>query len=96
MYWIRDHYEMLQRSEVSIPGIIFSCHKYRERPQDEQQVCAGWLHDQRERGVPSIALRMALSQNDDALNALETVEDGGLDLYTLVEACEKNIAAKGI
>lgn len=55
-------------------------------------MCLGWLLDQKNRGVPSISLRLKLVSDDAALKAFEAVNDGGEEMYeSAEEMCEINL-----
>jgi hypothetical protein len=52
---------------------IYACHGSAKKP--EPTVCAGWLIDQRRRGVPrNIGLRMKLLTDPEAAACFEEVE----------------------
>lgn len=72
-------------------GVLFGCHEYNKRPPEEHRPCAGWLLDQKKRGVPNLNLRMALGR-PAVLACFEAVSAGGLKLYkTLAEMCKVNL-----
>lgn len=81
--WHPDEFEKLMRSERSQIGSVFGCHGTIKK--DPPSVCAGWLLKQRENGVTSIALRMTLMGNQEAVDCLKNVSDGGHELYETVE-----------
>ncbi len=81
--WHPSEFDNLARTEESQHGAIFACHATAKKP--EWSVCAGWLIKQREAGVPSILLRLRLFQDPEAVRAIESVTDGGHDLYETVE-----------
>lgn len=82
--WHPSEFENLARTEEEIPGAVFACHA-TGKGKTPMSVCAGWLLKQRDNGVPSIALRLSVLQNPEAGRALETVSDGGHDLYSSVQ-----------
>jgi hypothetical protein len=93
--WHRSEFENLLATERDTFGSTFACHKTKDLPADRRGFCAGWLLDQKRRGVPSIALRLALSSMssgaDAARAAYEAVTDGGHKLFKSVEAmCRAN------
>jgi Family of unknown function (DUF6283) len=89
--WHRSEFEKLLATDADVIGSVFGCHKHGALPKSERGMCAGWLLDQKKRGVPSLALGMALSDNPDALAAYERVSGAGLDLFPTVEAmCRAN------
>ena len=78
--WDPQHFLELYVAEMSQTGAMYGCHKYGKRPTAEQSFCAGWLLDQRRRGVRNIGLRMYMA--DDRLRAsFEQLDAGGLELY---------------
>jgi len=80
-------------AEQSQLGAIFACHKHIDKPAKERGMCAGWLHDQKQRGVPSIMLRLSLMQDDEAQKAFHAVHDGGHELFSAQEMCDANLEA---
>jgi hypothetical protein len=89
--WHRTEFEKVLMSEVDEFGKIFNCHKQQELPAAERGFCAGWLLDQKKRGVPSIALRMELITAPDAGPAFDKVHAKGLKLFKDVETmCKAN------
>lgn len=99
-HWDQTMYLMLLRidrecedvgSVMSGGGSLFGCHKDKGIPTPEARVCGGWLVNQRERGVPSIQLRVSLSTNPEARAGMEAVSNGGHELFaTVLELCEAN------
>lgn len=68
---------------------LYGCHEYRKRPE-QAQVCVGWLIDQREAGVRSIPLRIALLRNPAALECLQEAQSP-VELYpSVVDMCVAN------
>jgi len=95
-HWDRAEFEGVLRHEADIEagvgfGAVYSCHKHGVLPEAERGMCAGWLLDQRKRGLPSIALRLALISERGAGEALEAVSDGGHPMFRTVKAmCRAN------
>jgi hypothetical protein len=91
--WDWSHYVQLQQADAEpISGALFACHQYRLLPPEERRPCAGWLLDQRRRGIPSIRLRLVLVSNPAACALFNEARDGGLALYdSLDEMCAANI-----
>lgn len=90
-FWDASHFRDLLRADADpVEGPIYGCHgtaKMRAGPS----VCAGWLLDQKERGVPSIRLRLSLVFKPEAVAALEEVTDGGHAMYRSLQAmCRAN------
>lgn len=84
--WHRTEFEKLLVTEEDTLGAVFACHKQRDFAPRERGLCAGWLLDQKARGVPSIRLRLALSQDAGVLAAFEKVNAHGLALFSSVGA----------
>lgn len=83
--WHRSEFERLLATERSEFGAFYGCHKNDGNP------CAGWLLDQRERGYPSIMLRMTLCASTEAVTCAEALTDGGHALFPSIEAmCRAN------
>lgn len=82
--WHPIEFENLARTEQDILGAVFGCHA-TGKGKTPVAVCAGWLLSQRDAGVPSVALRLRLLQDSVAAQALDTVSDGGHDLYSSVQ-----------
>jgi len=79
----------LLASERDYMGALYGCHEYGKR-KHEAQVCVGWLLNQRERNVPSIALRMHLMQSPEARACIKEASSP-VPLYESVEEmCEAN------
>jgi hypothetical protein len=84
--WHRSEFENLLAQDQDQFGRMFGCHKFRFRPSEEQHFCAGWLLDQKERGYPSLHLRMFLITNGITVEQLDEITSGGLDLYPTIKA----------
>ena len=72
-HWHREEFEKVLEAESSQFGSTFACHKHVVLPAARRGVCAGWLLDQRRRGLPSIALRLLLIQDGLLRRALDKV-----------------------
>lgn len=81
--WHPENLDRLAQSEREMMGATYGCHATIKAP--DPSVCAGWLLMQKEHGVPSIALRLCLMQDDEALACFEAVTDGGHELYESVQ-----------
>lgn len=89
--WHRAEFEnLLAQDADGLGGHLFGCHATRKLP--EQDVCAGWLLDQRRRGVPSIQLRLALVGSHEARALLQVASPPpGVELYPSIAAmCRAN------
>lgn len=82
--WHPSEFDNLARTERGQFGTVFACHATAKKPT--QSVCAGWLIAQREGGVPSLALRIRLLLDPEALRAMDAVTNGGHELYPSVDA----------
>jgi hypothetical protein len=90
-HWHRDEFLSVLAAENSQMGSIFACHKQAKMPPAERGICAGWLLDQKKRGVPSIMLRIKLAQDAVARAAYEAVSGDGLRLFRTIKAmCRAN------
>jgi len=77
-------------TDVSM-GSMFGCHEYNKRPPEEHRPCAGWLLDQKRRGVPNIPLRLTLGQNPAARACFEAISSAGLKLFRTIQSmCRAN------
>lgn len=56
--WAKDEFVDLLKSDRDRLGSVYGCHK------KNGNVCVGWLMNQVERDLPSIALRVALSRQE--------------------------------
>lgn len=83
MWDIREFIQVLANDADELRGGVYGCHATRHR--QEPSVCAGWLVDQKRRGLPSIQLRLLLLKHTDAVNCLEEVSDGGHELFASIE-----------
>lgn len=93
--WHPSEFEGVLRSEEMPLGSVFACHKHAALPEQERGMCAGWLLDQKKRGLPSIALRLMLMNQPEAVEALKKVKRKGLELFESVEEmCEANGVTK--
>jgi len=96
--WSAKEFINLLKNERSQFGAVYSCHK------KDGGVCVGWLMNQDENRIPSIALRLMLSQKGitrkylDSLNCkskrFETIEEMIVanfpELKTFVEKLNNN------
>jgi hypothetical protein len=87
--WSPLEFRQLLAHERSRMGVVYGCHKYRNR-KDEAQVCVGWLLDQKRRNIPSISLRLTLMRNPGAVACLNEASSP-VELFDSVEEmCEAN------
>lgn len=84
--WHKSEFEnLLAHDKDEVRGNQFGCHQYRTQPEEERKPCVGWLLDQRNRGTPSIRLRITLCTHQDARTQYEEMTDGGNELYESIE-----------
>ena len=67
-------------------GSTFGCHEFNKRPAREHRPCAGWMLDQKARGVPNLRLRMILMENRKALKCFEALSRKGLKLFSSIKS----------
>jgi hypothetical protein len=83
-FWCESEFESLLANDASpILGHMFGCHGTRKN--ENPSICAGWLLDQIDRGLPSIMLRMSIIHSEEAVKLLDEVTDGGYELYSSIE-----------
>jgi hypothetical protein len=80
-YWHKTEFESVLAGEADPMGKTFSCHKQVDIEPKDRGLCAGWLLDQKARGIPSISLRMTLIHDKSAGAALEAVTAEGLEMF---------------
>lgn len=98
-YWDKSHYLSVAEGEVDgLAGQVFACHGHIKLKPKDRGFCAGWLLDQKERGVPSIPLRLMLHADDEALAAFKTVKSTVPMFKTAMDMVKANLSAiaKGI
>lgn len=90
-HWDRSEFEHLLEMEGSQLGSLYACHKLGKVDVKMRGVCAGWLLDQKRRGIPSIRLRVLLIRDPEVVRAYEDVSDGGHEMFASVAAmCRVN------
>jgi len=86
--WAKEHYESVLKNDHQF-GNLFLCHKDKV---NRVKLCAGWLLDQKNRGIPNLHLRMACFSDPSVLKAFDNVSDGGHEMYDSArEMAEFNI-----
>lgn len=65
--WHRSEFERLLAYEGDQFGGLYNCHKHVALPPDARGFCAGWLLDQKRRGIPSVRLRLQQREPSDHL-----------------------------
>lgn len=95
-YWHPAEYvglALMERDEENPEGPLFQCHKDRTKPQQERQLCVGWLMDQRRKGLPSIALRVRMTRDPGLrLQYGEMPQDDGFLYESVQELVDANAA----
>lgn len=87
--WSPAEFEALLRNDGDMLGTKYGCHEFNKRPE-EAQVCIGWLINQRERNVPSIALRLTLMRNEPARKCFKEAASPAPLYESIEEMCEAN------
>jgi hypothetical protein len=96
-HWSREEFRAVLEGERGDfgrrPGKnapVWACHKQLALAPAERGFCAGWLLDQKRRGVPSIALRIYLATSEEARSAIDQV-DSDVPMYPTPQAmCRAN------
>lgn len=84
-FWSIVEYENLLANDAEPFGAMFNCHGEAKKPKGEQRFCAGWLLDQRRRGVPSLLLRIKLWSDPTLAKHFESLKDLGRKMYASIE-----------
>lgn len=87
--WSPEEFERLLRNDRDQMGVIYGCHEFNKRREDAQ-VCVGWLINQRERNVPSIALRLKLLGSPEASDCMAEASSPAPLFKSIEEMCEAN------
>lgn len=94
-HWHPSEYLMLQRiartEHDPFRSKPFGCHKDKDAEPAERELCVGWLIHQRERGTPSIALRLILMRSQEAALQYEKSEPDGELFDSIDELVKMNI-----
>lgn len=80
-FWSIIEYRKLERADANPMGAMFNCHGEAKKPAGERRFCAGWLLDQRRRGVPSLMLRIKLSMDEALAEHFDKLKDMPRRLY---------------
>ena len=90
--WDKGEFDNVMKQDADpISGDIFGCHATVKAAPVDRSVCAGWLLDQKRRGLPSIKLRLKLMKHEEAVDCLEQTTDGGHELYdSIAEMVQAN------
>jgi hypothetical protein len=91
--WHADEFHNVLAAERDVIGKVFACHKHLALPVEHRGMCAGWLLDQKNRRVPSIALRMQLARQPVAAQALDQVHSTVPMFETSEQMCAANLRA---
>lgn len=88
--WSAEEFRNLEAQDRNqYGGSTFGCHLGAGKPAAERQPCAGWLIDQKRRGVPSIQLRMVIITNPDAAALFARIDENTVGLYPSIAAMVK-------
>lgn len=89
--WHREEFEKTLLADADPIGAVFACHKQGGLEPEARGFCAGWALDQKARGVPSVALRLELVRDPEALSAFDRLTSAGVGLFRMVRAmCRAN------
>lgn len=77
---------LLRQDADEMGGAVFQCHGEIKKESKDRKLCVGWLLDQRERGVPSIQLRIRLMTSSTALAEFEGASGEGIEIYPSIRA----------
>jgi len=83
-YWSIEEFQKVLDAEQSELGSVFLCHK------QNGSICVGFLMNQHERDLPSIALRIALIKEKPTREYLESLFCNSERFETIEEMCETN------
>jgi hypothetical protein len=83
-HWSIQEFRDLLASEKTQFGTVYACHK------KDGHVCVGWLMNQDNRGLPSIALRISLSQNNVTREYLDNLTSPAPMFLTVKGMCQAN------
>lgn len=84
--WSEEEFIKLRQQDADpLTGAVYGCHSSAVKPAEERRPCAGWLLDQKRRGLPAIQLRLALIRNEAARALMDRLDPGGVELYDSIE-----------
>lgn len=80
--WDESEYRDLLEADRDQIGKVYNCHL-----GDGTAVCRGWLADQKRRGLPSFAFRIALATDGSGklVETFKAVDENDPDLYDSIE-----------
>lgn len=90
-FWSPEEFQSVLRSENTEYGFgnLFACHKDAKR--ETRRVCAGWLLDQKNRGIPNLNLRLHLMHHREDHKHMDALSDGGHEMFSSIqEMCRAN------
>lgn len=82
--WSVDEFKALLDSDKDTIGTVYQCHK------KDGNVCVGWLINQNNRRLPSIALRLQLSKQNITREYLDQLHCKTPMFDTIEEMCQAN------
>jgi hypothetical protein len=79
--WDKNEFDRLSEAEKTQMGSLYACHK------NDGSLCRGWFITQREKGYPSLVLRIFMMQHNFSMDETEAIcAPEGVDLYPDVDA----------
>lgn len=91
-FWSEVEFQKVLAGEASFFGAVFACHKQIALDDGRQALCAGFVLDQKKRGVPSIALRVMLRKPDVAEMFDKVEPPDGVEMFDdAIEMCRVNL-----
>lgn len=83
-HWSIEEFQGVLDNERDIIGAVYLCH------QKNGSACVGWLMNQMERGLPSIALRLSLINHKIDGKYFDSIHCESEMFETVEEMCEAN------
>ncbi len=83
-HWSIEEFEGVLANERDQIGAVYLCH------QKNGSACIGWLMNQMERGLPSIALRLSLIKHKIKGDYFDSIHCASEMFETVEEMCEAN------
>lgn len=83
-HWAKEEFIDLSKKDSDEIGSVYACHK------KDGHVCVGWLMNQDQRGLPSLALRMDLSRQEVNRKYLDALHSKSQMYGSISEMCINN------
>ena len=94
-FWQGIEFKDLLAHDSNQFGNMFGCHEGNKKPVEDRDFCAGWVLDQKRRGIPNLQFRLAVIQDSKVGTMLNEITDGGHELYDSIrEMAEANFEAE--